>query len=78
MISKEKIDQAMAFAYSSGYNNVFVQVRGRGDASYNSNIITKYHKIEDDFDPLAYALLLGKSYGIKVHAWVNTYILWSS
>ncbi len=78
MTSKEKIDKAMAFAYSSGYNNVFIQVRGRGDAYYNSSIISKYHKIEDDFDPLAYALLLGKSYGIKVHAWVNTYILWSS
>ena len=78
MVSKEKIDKAMEYAYNSGYNHVFVQVRGRGDAYYNSKIIKKYHKIKDNFDPLEYALLLGKTYGIKVHAWVNTYILWSS
>ena len=64
MVSKEKIDQAMEFAYNAGYNNVFVQVRGRGDAYYNSKIINKYSKIKGDFDPLEYTILLGKSYGI--------------
>ena len=44
------INDAMVYAYQAGYNIVFVQVRGRGYAYYNSNIVPKHPKINPDFD----------------------------
>ncbi|SVC87505.1 uncharacterized protein METZ01_LOCUS340359, partial [marine metagenome] len=56
----------------------FVQVRGRGYAFYDSNIVPKHPNIDPDFDPLEYTLTLGNALGLEVHAWLNSYILWSS
>tara|TARA_Y100001960_G_scaffold9560_1_gene9124 strand:+ start:2997 stop:4184 length:1188 start_codon:yes stop_codon:yes gene_type:complete len=75
---KESIDAAFFHAYHADYDVVYVQVRGRGYAFYESNIVPKNPKINIDFDPLEYAIKLGNALGIEVHAWVNTYILWSS
>tara|TARA_Y100000590_G_scaffold86892_2_gene97272 strand:- start:1054 stop:2205 length:1152 start_codon:yes stop_codon:yes gene_type:complete len=78
MYNKNTINAAMEHAYYSDYDIVFVQVRGRGYALYDSNIVPKNPKIDSNFDPLDYAIKLGSSLGIEVHAWLNTYILWSS
>ena len=67
------------FATLNRFNNLLVQVRGRGDAYYESNLVPKSNLIKDvDFDPLAFLIPLAKEKGIRVHAWVNTYLLWSS
>ena len=67
------------FATLNRFNQLLVQVRGRGDAYYNSNLVPRSHLIKDtDFDPLAYLIPKAKENGIQVHAWVNTYLLWSS
>ena len=67
------------FATLNRFNNLLVQVRGRGDAYYKSNLVPKSNLIQDiDFDPLAYLIPLAQEKGIRVHAWVNTYLLWSS
>ncbi len=77
--SPEKIDSAMTYAYKTGFNKVFIQVRGRGYAFYNSKIVPRNPLLsKDNFDPLAYILQLGKIFDIEVHIWFNTYILWSS
>ena len=78
MKEKESITNALFFAYEYEFDSVFLQVRSRGDAFYNSEIVPKNNFIEEDFDPLDYAITLGHSLGIEVHAWVNVYILWSS
>lgn len=78
MIDKENVDSAMVHAHQSGYDIVFVQVRGRGDAFYDSKMVSKNHLIDTDFDPLVYAIELGHALGLEVHVWVNCYILWSS
>jgi len=78
MYNKSTINDAMEHAYYSGYDIVFVQVRGRGYALYDSNIVPKNPQVDPDFDPLDYIIRLGSSLGIEVHAWLNTYILWSS
>ena len=78
MYNEKMINSALVYAYKSGYNIVFVQVRGRGYAYYNSDIVPKHPKVSSDFDPLEYAVTLGHALGIEVHAWVNSYILWSS
>ena len=78
MNNETMINSALVYAYKAGYNIVFVQVRGRGYAYYNSEIVPKHPKISHDFDPLEYAVTLGHALGIEVHAWVNSYLLWSS
>ncbi|MAX09980.1 MAG: hypothetical protein CMG13_03840 [Candidatus Marinimicrobia bacterium] len=78
MIKEESIYDALIFAYEHEFNKVFLQVRSRGDSFYSSSIVPKNDLIDNNFDPLKYALDLGHSLGLEVHAWVNTYILWSS
>ena len=78
MYNEKMINSALVYAYQSGYNIVFIQVRGRGYAFYNSEIVPKHPKIATEFDPLDYAVTLGHALGIEVHAWMNSYILWSS
>ena len=77
--SKEKIDSVLEFAKENNYNHLFVQIRGRGDAYYNSEIVPRSHLLTNpDFDPLAYFLKKGRNNNIKIHAWFNVYYLWSS
>ena len=78
MYTESSIDSALVYAYQSNYDIVFIQVRGRGYAFYDSNIVPKHPNIDPDFDPLEYAITLGNALGIEVHAWLNSYILWSS
>ena len=39
MISKSEIDSALLYAFKVGFDIVFLQVRGRGDAFFNSKIV---------------------------------------
>ena len=74
---KESISNALHYATQSDFDIVFIQIRSRGDAFYNSDIVEKSEYIDDNFDPLEYAIKLGHELGIEVHAWINCYILWS-
>jgi uncharacterized lipoprotein YddW (UPF0748 family) len=61
-------------AKRAGFNTLLVQVRGRGDAYYNSRIEPRATELEDDpdnFDPLALTLRLAHEQGLRVHAWFN-------
>ena len=78
LIDTVKIDSVISFVENNNIDNIFFQVRSRGDALYESQIVPKYEKIDSDFDPLNYVLEKTKDKNIKVHAWFNTYILWSS
>ena len=79
LTNKVSIDQMIQFATVNRFNHILVQVRGRGDAYYTSEFVPKSHLIQNtSFDPLAYLIPKAKENGIKVHAWVNTYLLWSS
>tara|TARA_B100001123_G_C15300308_1_gene1020801 strand:+ start:1463 stop:2509 length:1047 start_codon:yes stop_codon:yes gene_type:complete len=68
----------MIDAFNSNMKDVFVQVRSRGDALYYSEIVQINSKVQKNFNPLEYVILLGKLLDIKVHAWINTYITWSA
>ena len=79
MVSKESIEKMVQYAVINRFNNIVVQVRGRGDAFYNSKFVPKSSLIKQlDFDPLAYLIPLAKKKGLDVHVWLNTYLLWSS
>ena len=79
LTNQVSIDQMIQFATLNRFNHILVQVRGRGDAYYTSEFVPKSHLIQNkSFDPLAYLIPKAKENGIKVHAWLNTYLLWSS
>ena len=66
------------FAEENNYNHLFVQIRGRGEAYYDSWLVPRTHLLKDtDFDPLEYILKKSKGTSIKIHAWLNVYYLWS-
>ena len=79
LTTKNSIDRMIQFATLNRFNHIMVQVRGRGDAYYKSDIVAKSHLIQEfDFDPLSYLIPKAKEKGIYNHAWLNAYILWSS
>ncbi len=79
MVSKGEIDKALQFAKQHSFNHVFVQVRGRSDALYNSQIVVRSPLIADSkFDPLEYAVQKGHELGLDVHAWINVLLAWSA
>ena len=79
LVSKTQIDKFLDFVIKNNFNNIFIQVRGRGDAFYNSSFVPKSNLINDkNFDPLLYVLDKSKDSGIKVHIWLNVLLIWSS
>jgi len=80
MVSERSIDSLIDYAFRNDYNNLFVQVRGRGDAFYSSSIVPKSILLRNNpkFDPLQYIIEKASYKGIKIHAWVNVYLAWSS
>ncbi len=78
LTQKHLINEVLDFANRNGFNHIFAQVRGRGDAYYDSEIVPKSHLVENDFDPLDYLIRSNSNKSIKIHAWINVYYLWSS
>lgn len=81
MISPESIDQVVQEAYDANFNALFVQVRARGDAYYNSSFVSRSEYLEGqapDFDPLGYAIEKAHAKGIEVHAWLNAMTAWGT
>ena len=77
--SKKNIDEVIKFAVNNNYNHLFVQIRGRGDAYYSSKLVPRSHLlVNSNFDPLEYIITKVRGTNIKIHAWLNTYYLWSS
>ena len=77
--SPQKVRKLVEFAYSNGYTDLFVQVRGRADAYYNSQLVPRSTLLpRGDYDPLADIIPLAHARGIKIHAWVNMYLSWSA
>lgn len=77
----DKVKDLVNFADSLHFNVLFVQVRGRGDAFYLSDLVPgpeEYPWIPEKFDPLAFLIPLAHSRGIEVHAWLNIGLTWAS
>jgi len=74
LLSPESVDQVVDGAARAGFNALFVQVRGRGDAFYISRVVERSELLRGqpaDFDPFARLLARARSRGLQVHAWVN-------
>lgn len=75
--SAQKIDDVCAAARQAGFDELLVQVRGRADAFYRSDIAPWPESLGDarpGFDPLAETL--ARCAPLPVHAWLNVYYLW--
>ena len=78
LTSPQKIQAMVNSAADNGFNTLIVQVRGRGDAYYNSHVEPRAVELKDQlpsFDPLAVTLTEAHKRGLKVHAWLNTSLL---
>ncbi|HEY0365417.1 MAG TPA: family 10 glycosylhydrolase, partial [Pyrinomonadaceae bacterium] len=78
LTSPEKIRQLVSSAADNGFNTLIVQIRGRGDAYYNSRVEPRAIDLKDQppsFDPLALTLTEAHKRGLKVHGWLNTSLL---
>ncbi len=78
--SPASIRNVVATAVKYGFNALFVQVRGRGDAFYPSLYEPRAEILAGQparFDPLALMVSEAHAQGLQVHAWMNTYLAWS-
>lgn len=78
MVSPGAVKEMVKDAHAAGFNTLIVQVRGRGDAYYNARWeprATLLKNQADDFDPLALAIQEAHAAGMKVHAWINTFLV---
>lgn len=74
LASPQAVDTIVDRAHQAGLNALFLQVRGRGDAFYTSQLVPRSDLLvgqPKSFDPLARAMERADRYGMKVHAWVN-------
>lgn len=65
-------------ARMNGFNTLLVQVRGRGDAYFNSRLEPRASTLSGQppsFDPLEAVLTEARSAGLRVHAWVNVNLI---
>jgi len=78
MVSPESVRELVRRAKENGFTDLIVQVRGRGDAYYDSHIEPRAEDLSGqpaDFDPLALTIDEAHRFGIKVHAWINLYLV---
>lgn len=81
--SKEKIDELINDVFNSNMNTIIAEVRYRSDAMYVPNRISYEFKNNEprcyvlknqNFDPLEYLIEKSNPLGIKVIAWVTTFV----
>ena len=80
MTSPEKIREMIRRSKAAGFNELIVQVRGRGDAYYRSETEPRSEALEEqpsDFDPLRLCIDEAHAAGLKVQAWMNAGYVWS-
>jgi uncharacterized lipoprotein YddW (UPF0748 family) len=78
LTSPDSIKQMVAKAKEAGFNTLIVQVRGRGDAYYQSRWEPRAKELAEQdpkFDPLALVLTEAHKAGLKVHTWINAVLL---
>ncbi len=76
------VRQLVADARSGGFNALFVEVRRRGDAFYESRFEPRADEVVPGFDPLRLLLELAHDpmggARLEVHAWMVAFNIWNS
>ncbi len=71
------VQQIVADAASMGITDLVFQVRGQGDAYYDSAFEPRAQALSGSWDPLQTAIDAAHANGMKLHAWINTMPLWN-
>ena len=81
LTSPDSIAVLVRSAKEHGFNTLFVQVRGRGDAYYSGGSEPRASELlrqPDSFDPLGTVLAAAHGAGLRVHAWMNVNLVSSA
>jgi uncharacterized lipoprotein YddW (UPF0748 family) len=79
LLSPDAVDSVVVRARAMGVRGLLVQVVGRGDAYYHSDLLPRPEAIADPaFDPLGALLPAAHAAGLEVHAWMNCALVWSA
>lgn len=73
----EAVDDLIEASATRGIFDLVVQVRGRGDAYYDSALEPRAEGVAPGFDPLERLIRYGGTAGLRIHAWVNVFFVWS-
>ena len=73
MQSQESIEHVIERAVESNFNAILVQVNGRGEAYYESDIVSRMPDVPEGFNPLGFCIQKAHAAGIEVHAWINAF-----
>src|SRR3954469_8102646 len=74
----EAIDDLIEASATRGIFDLVVQIRGRGDAYYASSLEPRAESpVAPDLDPLERLIRYGGTAGLRIHAWVNVFFVWS-
>ena len=71
------VDDLIEASATRGIFDLVVQVRGRGDAYYDSALEPRADSVAPGFDPLERLIRYGGTAGLRIHAWVNVFFVWS-
>jgi len=74
LTSPASVVSLVTTAHTEGFNALLVQVRGRADAYYTSDLEPRAADLARQpasFDPLAAVLAAAHASGIRVHAWIS-------
>jgi uncharacterized lipoprotein YddW (UPF0748 family) len=84
----DDVQRVVSDAVRAGFNTIFFQVRGAGDAYYTPGPEPWASRLtgtlgpslghDPGFDPLATMITLAHSSGISVHAYINVYPAWQA
>jgi len=85
----ETIDTIVSNVASAGFNTIFFQVRGAGDAYYTPGLepwadrlttgpVSETLGVDPGWDPLARMIAQAHAMDVEVHAYVNVYTAWLS
>jgi uncharacterized lipoprotein YddW (UPF0748 family) len=76
-----EVAELVTAARAGKFNALFVEVRKRGDAYYESRFEPKASDVQAGFDPLAALITLAHATNagprLEVHAWIVTYNIWN-
>lgn len=79
LIEREGIARLVERAKAMRVRGLLVQVVGRGDAWYRSDLLPRPEALPDSTrDPLGELLPLAHAAGLEVHAWMNCCLVWSA
>lgn len=81
LTSVGSVDRVVEIATQMDQNTLLVQIRGRGDAYYPSDLVPRAEELESmprEFDPFMRMIERAHAQNLEVQAWINMYLVWSA